>query len=298
LTGQAELESAVAAVNEGQIFRFLTKPCPPPQLLGAVDAAAAHHRLITAERVLLEQTLKGSIQALTDVLAIINPALFGRATRVRALAGQIGTKLAIRELWQVEVAALLSQLGSITLPPETLAKSESGQRLTDEEAKMVARVPAVTDQLLHHIPRLEGVRAMLAAHGKPRRAPAGDNGDARLVDQGAEVLHAALAFDAIEQQSGPTVALEVMRAHAGDYGESVLAALIELRGQQAPRDEVRELSLAMLRVGMILAQDLKMTNGTLLAARGYELSAGFVERARNFWPGSVKEPIRVIIRPA
>lgn len=27
LTGHADLESAIAAVNEGQVFRFLTKPC-------------------------------------------------------------------------------------------------------------------------------------------------------------------------------------------------------------------------------------------------------------------------------
>lgn len=39
LTGQTDMESAIAAVNRGQIFRFLIKPCPPPQLLGAVRAA-------------------------------------------------------------------------------------------------------------------------------------------------------------------------------------------------------------------------------------------------------------------
>jgi len=57
LTGQAALDAAVAAVNEGQIFRFLTKPCAPNVLLLAVDTAADQHRLITSERVLLEQTL-------------------------------------------------------------------------------------------------------------------------------------------------------------------------------------------------------------------------------------------------
>ncbi|MBI6546352.1 MAG: response regulator, partial [Cyanobacteria bacterium NC_groundwater_1444_Ag_S-0.65um_54_12] len=64
LTGHADLEVAINAVNEGQIFRFLTKPCPPPVLLAAVNAAAEQYRLITAERVLLGQTLGGSIKAL------------------------------------------------------------------------------------------------------------------------------------------------------------------------------------------------------------------------------------------
>jgi DNA-binding NtrC family response regulator len=64
LTGQADLDSAIAAVNEGQIFRFLTKPCAPEMLISSLRAAEEQHRLITAERVLLEQTLHGAVKAL------------------------------------------------------------------------------------------------------------------------------------------------------------------------------------------------------------------------------------------
>lgn len=56
LTGQTELEAAVAAVNEGQIFRFLTKPCPPPVLLRAVEASVDQHKLLSNERALLEHS--------------------------------------------------------------------------------------------------------------------------------------------------------------------------------------------------------------------------------------------------
>src|SRR5262249_28179570 len=69
LTGHSDLDSAVAAVNEGQIFRFLLKPCPPATLLKAVQASEEQHRLVTAERVLLEDTLQGSIRVLADILA-------------------------------------------------------------------------------------------------------------------------------------------------------------------------------------------------------------------------------------
>jgi len=41
LTGHADTESAIAAVNEGAVFRFLTKPCPGAKLIEAVDAAMA-----------------------------------------------------------------------------------------------------------------------------------------------------------------------------------------------------------------------------------------------------------------
>ena len=52
-------------------------------LVKSLMACVEQHRLITSERVLLEQTLRGSVKALTEVLALANPAAFGRATRVR-----------------------------------------------------------------------------------------------------------------------------------------------------------------------------------------------------------------------
>ncbi len=61
LTGQADMEDAVAAVNDGNIFRFLIKPCPRPVLVRALTDAVDQHRMITAERVLLERTLRGSV---------------------------------------------------------------------------------------------------------------------------------------------------------------------------------------------------------------------------------------------
>jgi hypothetical protein len=46
----------------------------------------------------------------------------------------------------------------------------------------------------------------------------------------------------------------------------------------------------------VFAEEVKTTTGTLLVARGYEVTPGFVERAKNFRPGTVKEPLRVIVR--
>ena len=57
LTGQATLEGASAAINEGQIFRFLIKPCSGSHLIQALDDAVEQYRLVTADRQLLEHKL-------------------------------------------------------------------------------------------------------------------------------------------------------------------------------------------------------------------------------------------------
>jgi hypothetical protein len=75
----------------------------------------------------------------------------------------------------------------------------------------------------------------------------------------------------------------------------MLGALASVRGTIGSKDEVRELPLTGIRVGMVFADDVKTAGGTLLVARGYEVTAGFVERVRNFSHGTIKEPLRVIV---
>jgi hypothetical protein len=98
LTGHADVDAAIAAVNEGNIFRFLRKPCPPGALLRALEASVEQYRLITAERVLLEQTLRGSLKTLTDILAFVNPVAFGRAIRSRKIVGEFAILGALASL--------------------------------------------------------------------------------------------------------------------------------------------------------------------------------------------------------
>ena len=202
LTGQADVDSAVSAVNEGQVFRFLTKPCSMVRLLGMIQAAVDHHRLVTAEKVLLEQTLRGSITALMDVLSLTNPVSFGRAARIKAYASSLAHVLSMPDPWQVEVAAMLSQLGYISLPHETMEKLEHGQALSLEEAAMVARVPSVSEQLVAHIPRLEVVRGMLAALADPHRKPPASLTpiQERQIRRGVQVLRAAMEVETRESQ--------------------------------------------------------------------------------------------------
>ena len=73
LTGYADVETAIDAVNEGSVFRFLTKPAKET-LTKAVAAGLAQYRLIVAEKELLERTLSGTIKVLTEVLSLVNPA--------------------------------------------------------------------------------------------------------------------------------------------------------------------------------------------------------------------------------
>jgi CheY-like chemotaxis protein len=299
LTGQADLPAAIKVVNHGQIFRFLTKPCPRDTLRASLDSAVIQHRLVTGERVLLEQTLRGSIKMLVDVLAITSPAAFGRANHIKTRVLQLASLLGVLDSWQLEIAALASQLGHIVLPHEVCDKLERRIALDEDEQRMVVDAPGMTEQLLANIPRLETVRAMLALHVRPPpRNPAADP-TTQLVQLGAHLLRVAIDLDALEPMCSdhtrsPFSELEVP---TDLYDPDVLNAVEQMYGERrsAPRYVVKTMEPDELQVGMVLAEDFRLANGALLAARGYEMTASFIVRISNFPPGAFRGAFRIAV---
>jgi DNA-binding NtrC family response regulator len=54
LTGNADVQTAIEAINEGSIFRFLIKPCSKETMARTITAALVQYRLVIAEKQLLE----------------------------------------------------------------------------------------------------------------------------------------------------------------------------------------------------------------------------------------------------
>lgn len=298
LTGQTDLDAAIAAVNEGNIFRFLSKPCPPDVLLPALQAAAEQYRLITAERVLLEQTLRGSIKTLTEILALANPAAFGRANRVKQYVVRLAAHVGASDSWQLEVAAMLSQIGCVTLPPPTAEKLYHGQPLSPAELEMTDRLPGTAAQLLANIPRLEPVRDILAYQNK-RFDGSGTPSDGVRGPQlpwGARLLKVVLDYDALETQSIPAgEAIDTLRGRAGWYDPDLLQTFAEILGHVESDAKVHEMRLREVRAGMTFAEDVTSKAGVLLIARGQEVTQGLLDRIRNFSESiGVREPVRMI----
>ena len=274
LTGQCDMPDAIGAVNEGAIFRFLEKPCPPTLLLSMLADAAAQYRLIMAERELLELTLRGSVQALCDTFAMTNPAIFGAALRVKRLAGDIVARIGGVERWEVEVAAMLCHLGAMTLPAGVYERRALREHLSPAEREMVERVPAITEQLLAPIPRLEAVREIVRHCRSDRRKVS-------PIPPAAHVLRAALDFDDLAALGlTPRDALVRMRAGSDLYEAEVIDALAALYSSDDER--IVGLSLVQLREGMILAADLFTWGGRLLVSRGQEVTPGMLRRLENF----------------
>jgi response regulator RpfG family c-di-GMP phosphodiesterase len=289
LTGEPGRDAAVSAINEGQIFRFLTKPCSPEHVRAAVEAAVAYHRLLAAERTLLQETLIGCIRALIDVLAITNPVAFGRSNRVKRLAMDIAAAAGHESFWQLEAAAMLSQIGYISLPVELVEKLYYGSVLTREEGVLADGAPAVAQKLLGHIPRLQPVMEILSISQKPT----GDSPDG-FVMVGANILRLVLEYDTqIARGNSVEAAVQAVRARLDRHDKQLVGHLTSVLGAESRNDEPSQIPVGHVKPGMIILDDVRTHIGTLLVPKGFEVTDVFIERMRNFGPGILAEKVRV-----
>ncbi|MEJ1960465.1 MAG: HD domain-containing phosphohydrolase [Gammaproteobacteria bacterium] len=293
LTGEPGRETAVSAVNRGNIFRFLTKPCAPDQLKTAVEAGVIHHRVLNAERQMLQETVLGCIKALIDVLALTSPVAFGRASRIKRLAMQFSESLGTPEYWQLEAAAMLSQLGYLSLPTELVEKAYYGEALSVDERTILRGVPEVAIRLLEHIPRLEPVMQILNALASD------DEQVARLGDGtiglATRILGMVSEYDAlVAQGNAPNVAVQTLREKVRRYGSELVEQFASHLGAGSAERVAREIPLRMVQPGMTIMQDLRTQMGTLLVPRGFEVTVVFMERIRNYGPDLLAEKIKVL----
>ncbi len=291
LTGQADLSDAIAAVNEGHIFQFLAKPCPSHVLARTLEAALEQYRLITAERELLEQTLHGAIAVLSEILSMVNPPAFSRANRITRYVRHMAQKLALPDIWQYEIAAMLSQIGCVTVPPDVLDKIYTAQPLNAEESKILAAQNQVGHNLLAKIPRLGQVAGMIAS-----QASAWNRGAAaERTATGAHLLRIASDFDELIMRGSEVAsALAKMRGRP-EYNPAFVHAMEEVQVEEL-QSETRLVTLANLRTRMIIHTDVRTKNGLLLLAKGQEVTDSAIARLKSFaCTNGIVEPISVML---
>jgi CheY-like chemotaxis protein len=277
LTGQTDIDTAAKAINQGRIFRFLLKPCPPEVLINVLQEAAEHRQLRLAERELLDGTLRGAIQLLVDMLALASPTIFQSAHRLRSYVAHMLKKVETDSVWQYEISALLSRIGCVALPLDLVERAMAGIYSNDKERAIFAEHAETAARLLSPIPRLGKVAEIVRLQMTDDVAAITDQ-ETRL---GVEMLQIAVAVDARRILGDPPLAA-VRRVYA-DRADLRRDLILGLEGFEPEEEEVgfRFMGLKELKVGMVLADDVRTKNGTVLVTSGRELNLIMLERMRK-----------------
>ncbi|MEO1496232.1 MAG: response regulator [Planctomycetota bacterium] len=290
LTGNADQQTAVDAVNVGRVFRFLNKPCPAEELEAAIRAGIDEHHRLQAERKLVSKTLDGVVGLLTKVLALASPEAFGRGERLKQLATELATAAELDDAWELELAASLSQLGAVNATALLPAAGASSPA-----ARTTASSPnpyRVASELIAEAPRLGGV-ARLVATLTPDWNPTGDNSPRFATE--AELLRLAIGFEErVSAGDSAPAAAEALGAIPGEYSADAVSALHKV---VATRDRRRlvDATIEQLEDGMELAADVATADGALLIAKGQEVTASLRLRLSNYDEShGVAQPLRVL----
>jgi response regulator RpfG family c-di-GMP phosphodiesterase len=284
LTGNQDQATAIQAMNEGQVFRFLNKPCDHDALKRALDAALHQYRLVTAEKELLHKTFVGAIGVLTEVLEIGQPAIYSQATYVEELVNLLANAVCSTQHWEYKLAARMSLIGLSLLSEHERAYLEIGTPTDMQYLELYRRSIGISARLIEKIPRLSIVAQIISTQMEIDGSLQFHTNETNeeVIHVGATLLRVATFWNSLMRIGiGPNVAAQELRAMFPEINHALLHALEQWDGYHQAHDVVR-IEVPEVREGMILAEDVVATDQCKLMRQGQRLSKASVEKLRVY----------------
>ena len=283
LTGHADLRAAMAAINTGQVFRFLVKPCPTAELDEALASAVTAHLQSSAERAFLKGALRGIIKVLTDLLSLLNPEAMARSSRVKRLALDMARYLETPDVWRIDLAMTLSQIGAVVMPESMFTSLRIRGALDGDRGRLFELAPTIASEFLRNIPRLNEVSDIIRLQNARYDGTGGAPNDPSGSDLplGARLLKVTLDFDRLLTSGHDREkALAIMAERTGGYDPQLLDLLATLAGSW--EGYIRgERTVAALATGMVLGEELRLRTGETAAPAGKVVDPDLLDRLQD-----------------
>ncbi len=250
-----------------------------------VQLTAQQNKQLGELNTALETNLRRSIELCVHTMQTFYPSLGNQARRVtqfcRAMAEL--AKLPPDEKRVLESAALLHDIGLVGIPRQIIRRwQENPNSLAGPERALIEQHPILGQELAAFVSHLDKVGQVIRAHheridghGYPDQLM-GEN-----IPWLARLLAVPVAFASSRLED--VDALDQIKADAGSAFDRD-AVRIFLHAQDiasVPRRE-RQVTLAELRPGMVLAKGIFTPNGLLLVPEGQRLNATYIEKVLNY----------------
>lgn len=157
--------------------------------------------------------------------------------------------------------------------------------------------PSMGADIIAKIPRMEAIaeslryqRKYFDGTGTPR-----DSIKGKEIPAGSRILTVVIDFDnLIEKNISEKKALTMMLDQSQKYDPEVLKSLANVIGEQQSLT-TREVTLAGLTIGMVIAKDIISTEGTLIIRKGFVVSETVLERLFMYSKRqALSEPIYIV----
>jgi len=287
LTGFADAEVAIKALNEGSIFRFLTKPCSVDTLSAAIDTGIKQYQIVTAERDILQKTLRGSVRVLIEALSLANPAAYGRTRRVRMLVHNLAKAIGQPVSLELDLASMLSHIGCMSLPRKLLRDISAGRELSQNDIRLYNTHPLIGAGFIEQIPRLKPVATIVAEQNEDFH---------EHQSEGAQFIKISVDYDLLISKGLPPYdAYGEMLTHKNCYSPILLDALEKCLAEEGGY-ALKFVTVEELEVGMVLEENIISNTGFLLVKKCTTLDETILNAiGKIFETFGIVEPIAVIM---
>ena len=321
MTGVLDLSTVIEAINKGEIYRFVVKPCMREDLLATLKNAVQRYELIGQNAMLqaathamnreledlnralarqvareadqnaqlaglneaLEQNLQRSVELCLKTMETFYPSLGVCAKQVHELCAAMaeGLKLPPNQRQILEISAWLHDVGLVGIPRRLIRLwQDSPETLNPAELALVKQHPIMGQELAGFVHHLSEVGLIIRSHherfdgtGYPDRRP-GEH-----IPWLGRLLAVAATY-AENSSHGRDALAFVQRGSGTAFDPEAVRALTRFRPPSMSRME-REVRMAELRSGMILAKGIHTANGLLLIPEGQVLNEPYIDKLRN-----------------
>jgi CheY-like chemotaxis protein len=293
LTGNQDVETAIKAVNDGHVFRFLNKPCEIAEIKRAIDAALRQFELVQAEKELLQKTFVGAVNMLTDVIDALRPEVLQQSDQIDAVMRSCEEGLGFCGPWEFRLAARLGLLGLALQPDEEQSRFRLLSPADPESDRLFKKIATTSAKLIERIPRLDRVADIIRMQCGSDSAMTAEAIQTASTAAGGLLLRVATQWTfMMNAGTNPETALLELRESLPDLPPRLCCALLstEMGKANAPG---RSVALENLREGMILYDNVLSDDGALLLRKGRRLTLPVIEKLRSH--GATSEGIREIV---
>jgi response regulator RpfG family c-di-GMP phosphodiesterase len=214
-----------------------------------------------------------------------HPSLGNRARRVQALCQSMGQRadLTPAQRQVLEISASIHDIGLIGLPRQLIKRwEESPQSLNDAERALVHHHPILGQELAGFVHRLQSVGSVIRSHHERFDGsgyPDGLKGAA--IPWLSRLLAVAVAFAGSRLDARESAEL-ISRGSGSAFDPEAVRVFQRAAPKAVVPGKQREVMLAELAPGMVLAQGIYTENGVLLIPDGQRLTIAYIDKLLNY----------------
>ncbi len=280
LTGYAEMDVVVKSINEGEVYRFLTKPWNNAELLKTVHEALQHyHEKMTRYSEItsqLELANLETVMALAEAIELKDHYTKGHCSRVRDYALRIAMALNLSDNLRRDLvyASILHDCGKIGVSESIL---NIDGPLNDEQYREVKRHPVLGFEMTSKIDYLRPASIIIRQHHERWDGTGYPDGiKADEISLGARIVAVADTFDAMTSSRPYRRALdfdvavqELITNRGSQFDPEIVDLFVSLLDRSTPFSGELETPRRLLLVGALSEQISELANS--LPATCYEL---------------------------